>query len=68
MPLVLMLHGGGKKLEDLGEIKGEVSLRELSEMKELPSSCTVGDWLRRIGKDSRGLCGFGVVSYVKGHN
>jgi len=26
MPLVLMFHGGGKKLEDLREIKGEVSL------------------------------------------
>ena len=39
MPLVLMLHGGGKKLDDLREVKGEVSLRELLEIKELP----VGD-------------------------
>lgn len=42
MPLILMLHGGGKKLEDLREIKGEVSLRELLEMKNLPTSCTIG--------------------------
>ena len=33
MPLVLMLHGGGKKLEDLREVKGEKSLRELLEME-----------------------------------
>lgn len=62
MPLVVMLHGGGKKLEDLREIKGEVSLRELLEMKELPASCTVGDWLRRMGKDRHGLVGLGKVN------
>lgn len=55
MPLVLMLHGGGKKLEDLREIRGEVSLRKLLGMKGLPASSTVGDWLRRMGKDGRGL-------------
>ncbi len=49
MPLIIMLHGGGKKLEDLREIKGEVSLRELLEMKELPASFTAGDWLRKDG-------------------
>jgi hypothetical protein len=40
-----MLHGGGKKPEDLKELRGEVSLRQLLEMKELSASCTVGDWL-----------------------
>ena len=62
MPLVLMLHGGGESLEDLREIRGEVSLRELMEMEELPASCTVGDWLRRMGEDGRGLWGLGKVS------
>ena len=57
MPLILMLHGGGKKLDDLRELKGEVSLRELLEMKGLPASCTVGDWLRRMGRDGQGLLG-----------
>ena len=46
IPLVLMIHGGGKELENLREIKGEVNLRKLLEMNELPASCTVGDWLR----------------------
>jgi len=62
MPLLVMLHGGGKKLEDLREIRGEVSLRELLEMKEVPASCTVGDWLRRIGRDGKGLSGLGRVN------
>jgi hypothetical protein len=62
MPLVLMLHGGGRKLDDLREVKGEVSLRELLEMKELPASCTVGDWLRRMGRDGQGLAGLGKVN------
>lgn len=61
MPLVLMLHGGGKKLNELREIKGEASLRELLEMEGLPASCTVGDWLRRIGEDGKGLCGLAKV-------
>ena len=61
MPLVLMLHGGGKKLNELREIKDEASLRELLEMEGLPASCTVGDWLRRIGEDGKGLCGLAKV-------
>ena len=62
MPLILMLHGGGKTLEDLREIKGEISLRKLMDMEELPASCTVGDWLRRMGSDSRGILGLGKVN------
>ena len=62
MPMVLMLHGGGKKLEDLREVKGEKSLRELLEMDGLPVSCTVGDWLRRMGEDGDGLAGLGRVN------
>lgn len=61
MPLVLMLHGGGRKLEDLREIKAEVTLRGLLGMKELPGSTTVGDWMRRMGRDARGLPGLARV-------
>ena len=63
MPLILMFHAGGKKLEDLREIKGETSLRELLEMERLPASCTIGDWLRRMGEDSKGLSGLGRVNH-----
>jgi hypothetical protein len=62
MPLILMLHGGGKTLEDLRELKGEISLRKLMEMQEMPASCTVGDWLRRMGNEKRGLSGLGKVN------
>jgi len=62
MPLILMLHGGGKTLEDLRELKGEVSLRQLMDMEKMPASCTVGDWLRRMGGDSRGILGLGEVN------
>jgi hypothetical protein len=63
IPLILMLHGGGKKLEDLREIKGEMSLRELLEMESLPASCTIGDWLRRMGEGDRGLHGLHEVNH-----
>jgi len=62
MPMLLMLHGGGRKLEDLREVEAEVSLRELLGMKSLPASCTMGDWLRRTGQDPRGLWGLGRVN------
>lgn len=62
IPLILMFHGGGKKLEDLRELKGEISLRKLMDMEELPASCTAGDWLRRMGSDSRGILGLGKVN------
>lgn len=62
MPLILMLHGGGKKLEDLRELMGEISLRKLMDMEEMPASCTVGDWLRRMGSDRRGLAGLSKVN------
>jgi len=64
MPLLLMLHGGGRALEDLRELRADVSLQKLLKMKQLPASCTVGDWLRRMGKDRRGLEG---LDKVNGH-
>jgi hypothetical protein len=62
MPLILMLHGGGKTLEDLRELKGEISLRKLLDLDEMPASCTVGDWLRRTGNEKHGLSGLGKVN------
>jgi hypothetical protein len=59
LSLILMFHGGGKKLEDLREIKEEMSLRELLEMESLPASGTIGDWLRRMREDTKGLSGPG---------
>lgn len=62
IPMMLMLHGGGKKLDDLREIEAEVNLRKLLGVKELPASCTIGDWLRRMGQDGKGTAGLERVN------
>ncbi len=70
IPLLLMcpkgipagLHGGGRALEDLRELRAEVSLQKLLKIQDLPASTTVGDWLRRMGKDGRGLDGLEIVN------
>lgn len=48
-PLVLMLHGGGRTLEDLRTIGRDRGLRKLLGMKRTPSPDATGDWLRRKG-------------------
>lgn len=49
--LVWMLHGGGRRLEDLRELRAESEvLRELG-LREVPDAGTVGDWLRKQGAE-----------------
>jgi len=59
-PLMLMLQGGGRALEDLRVIRNDIALCELMGIQEMPSSDAVGDWLRRQGKEE-GLSGLAVV-------
>jgi len=59
-PIMLMLHGGGRTLEDLRIIRNDVALCELLGIDEIPSSDAVGDWMRRKGKEE-GLSGLGAV-------
>ncbi len=47
LPLVLMLNGGGRSLEDLRELRADHGLRKLLAMERIPSSDATGDWLRR---------------------
>lgn len=61
LPLVLMLNGGGRSLEDLRQIRDDDGLREVLELKRMPSADATGDWLRRRGA-SGGLEGFSVVN------
>lgn len=61
MPLVLMLHGGGRSLEDLRQIRRDAGLRELLGLERLPSSDATGDWLRRMGAGA-GLSGMAAVN------
>ena len=55
MPLILMLHGGGKTLEDLRQIRQDIGLKSILKINEVPSSDAAGDWLRRMGENSLGL-------------
>src|ERR1035437_2505860 len=49
LPLVLMLAGGGRTLEDLRVLRSDTGLRSLLQLNDLPSSDAAGDWLRRMG-------------------
>jgi len=53
-PIMLMLYGGGRHIEDLREIVEDRALRKLIGLNNIPSVSTVGDWLRRMG-NSEGL-------------
>jgi len=60
-PLVLMLNGGGRSLEDLRELREDGGLREVLKLEEIPSSDAVGDWLRRMGRRG-GILGLDKVN------
>ena len=60
-PLILMLNGGGRSLEDLREIRNDQGLREVLPLNRMPSSDATGDWFRRSGYNS-GLEGLGKAN------
>ncbi len=43
LPLVLMLAGGGRTLEDLRVLRNDEGLRSLLQLEEMPSSDATGD-------------------------
>ena len=57
IPLLLMLHGGGRYIEDVREIANDEALLELLQIPAIPSSSATGDWLRFIGEVNGGLSG-----------
>jgi len=59
-PLVLMLHGGGRSLEDIRGISRDNGLLEILKIDKVPSSDAFGDWLRRMGGNG-GLVSLGTV-------
>jgi Transposase DDE domain group 1 len=61
MILLLMLHGGGRALEDIRQIDQDLGLKKLLNSERIPSSDAVGDWLRRQGEGS-GLAGLAAVN------
>ncbi len=56
-PIMMMLYGGGRHIDDLREIVNDKALRRLLALKEIPSASTVGDWLKRMGS------GIGMTSF-----
>ena len=48
--LIWMLHAGGRRLEDLRELRAEQEVLEALGLQALPDAGTVGDWLRRQGE------------------
>jgi hypothetical protein len=54
LPLLLMLAGGGRTLEDLRVLRNDEGLRTLLGLDAMPSSDATGDWLRRMGVDEAG--------------
>ncbi len=65
-PLVLTLHGGGRSLEDIRQIRNDSGLKELLGIDVVPSPDATGDWLRRMG-GGQGLDKLGKVNrnYVR---
>ena len=61
LPLMLMLNGGGRNLEDMREVRSDEGLREVLPLQRIPSSDATGDWLRRTGVNG-GLEGLELVN------
>jgi hypothetical protein len=59
-PLVLMLNGGGRSLEDMRVIRDDSGLRQVLPLGRVPSSDALGDWLRRMG-EGQGLQGLAAA-------
>src|ERR1019366_588546 len=48
--LVWLLHAGGRRLEDLRELRAEQEVLKALGLEAVPDGGTVGDWLRRQGE------------------
>jgi hypothetical protein len=59
-PILMMLYGGGRHIEDIREIRDDEALRGLIGMEKMPSLSTYGDWLVRMGKDE----GLGATAQI----
>jgi hypothetical protein len=68
--LVLLLQAGGRRLEDLRDLRREGPLLKLVGRDLIPDSDTVGDWLRRMGDPKTGqagLVGLGAIRDILNH-
>lgn len=56
-PLLLMLNGGGRHIEDLRKVAIDKALLELLQIKKIPSTSATGDWFRFLGNQKLGFIG-----------
>ena len=49
-PVLMMLYGGGRHIDDIREIRDDGAVRKLVGMKQVPSLSTFGDWIKRMGE------------------
>ena len=59
--LLFNLYGGGESISDTKEIRDDFAIRELIDLKTVPSESAIGDWLCRTGKHG-GAASFEVVN------
>jgi len=50
--LILMQHEGSFHLEDIRHLQDDNALRTVLALDKIPKATTLGDWLRRMGKQS----------------
>jgi len=48
-PLLLMLHSGGKSLDDIRIIREDKAMRTLLKLEGIPTADAIGKWLKRHG-------------------
>lgn len=64
-PLVLMLQGACRSLEDIRELEYEEGLMKLIGNNNIPEPDTIGDWLRRMGDIETGQSGLKGLDKVR---
>ena len=48
-PLLLMLHSGGRSLDDLRMIQTDKAMQEVLHIKKVPTADSTGKWIKRHG-------------------
>lgn len=61
-PLVLMLHSGGRVIDDIREIRIDKALKQSLKIKNIPTSSAIIKWLKRTGL--QGIIGLEKVNRV----
>jgi len=62
--LILMQHEGSFHLDDVRHINEDEALREILELKKIPQASTLGEWLRKMGKNTDSFSAWQSVNKV----